>query len=265
MKRRFLSVFTLTLFLCSLSASLAFSATQTITVPAKLEKSKIAVVDCAYMGGYDMVLTNAEMLRTTTLDKAIADLRSGKANAIFYDKNVLEYVAAQNTDLMVLEDSYLSTNGYVFAITPSKPELKRYVDGKIEELRANGQLDNMKSYWFSYTGITSKMPEILINFNDDHGAIMYATAANNEPFAFIGNDTNVIGYEIELLQYVAQSQNLQPFVNHYQPSQLLPAVEDGKADMAGGFMANDPRLDNVLTSIPYFGGGMGIMVLKKAP
>lgn len=261
MKKQFFPIFTLTLFLCAISASLAFAAPYAVDIPKNLHQQKIIVVDSAYICGCDLVLPNAEMLRLNTMENAIADLRSGKAKAVIYDKNVLEYIAARNPDMMVLEDTFLS-KGYVFAITPSKPELKHYVDGKIEELRVNGQLDNMKKYWFSTTGLTSKMPEIIINLGNNHGAIMYGTAVNNEPFAFIGNDTDVIGYEIELLRYVAQAHQLQPFVNYFEPSQLLPAVESGKIDLAGGFVADDPRLANVITSVPYFGGGLGILVLK---
>ena len=263
MKKQILTICTLALFLCTFSAALAFSAPYSLEIPKNLHQKKIIVVDSVYIGGYDLTIANAEMLRFNTMENALADLRSGKAQAIIYDKKALEYIAAQNSDLMVLEDTFLA-QGMVFAITPTKPDLKTAVDAKIKALQTDGQLKDMQKYWFTTTAITGKEPVVLVNIGDDEGDsdIVYGTAANNEPFAFIGTDDKVMGLEIELLDYIAQSMNVQTFVDFYAPSQLLPAVESGKLDMAGGFIADDPRLANVLKSEPYFGGSLGILVLK---
>lgn len=262
MKRKFFSVLTLTLFACTLSFSFA-NAAEKIMVPAQVTHKRIMFVENAYVMPEDIMVENYEVFKINTLENAIADLRSGKAGAIIYDYNVLKYVAASNPDLEVLPDTYLN-KGLVFAINPSQPELKRVVDAKIDEMQSNGQLDGMRSYWFSETGMTSKMPEIIITPRTEGGnSLTYGTTAMNEPFAFIGNDTKPIGYEIELVMYVAQSLQTQMFVETMLPQQLLAAVESGKVDLAGGFMADSPRLQNVLVSKPYFGSGLGMMVLKK--
>lgn len=262
MKRKIFSILTLTLFACTLSFSFA-SAAEKIMVPAHVTDKRIIFVENAYVMPEDIMMDNVEILKINTMENAIADLRSGKAGAIIYDYNVLKYVAAKNPDLEVLPDTYFN-KGMVFAINSSQPELKRLVDAKIDEMTQNGQLEGMRSYWFSETGMTSPMPEIIITPRSEGGkSLTYGTSAMNEPFAFIGNDTKVIGYEVELAMYVAQSMQAQFFTETMMPQQLLAAVESGKVDMAGGFMADSPRLQNVLVSKPYFGSGLGMMVLKK--
>lgn len=262
MKRKFFSILTLTLFACTLSFSFAYAA-EKITIPAHVDK-KIIIVDNFYVIPDDIILENAEVFRINTLENAIADLRSGKAGAVIYDYNVLKYVAASNPDLDVLPDIYFK-DGLVFIIDPGEPELKRVVDAKIDEMTKNGQIDGMRSYWFSETGLTSKKPEVIINIREaaSDRSLTYGTFAVNEPFAFYGKDSEPMGYEIEMVEYFAQTLGIQLFVENMLPGQLLAAVEEGKIDMAGGFLANNPALKNVLVSKPYFGSGLGMMILKK--
>lgn len=263
MKRRFFSVLTLALFACTLSFSYAYSA-ETIIVPEQLMNKKVCIVDSTFIGPHDAVLLeNAEKMHLNTLENAIANLRSGKTDAIIYDTNVLNYIAARNPDLMVLPEKYFEKN-MVFAINPSVPELKGFVDAKIDEMQSNGQLEGMRSYWFSETGVASPMPEILITPKSEGSArLVYGTCGMNEPFAFKGVDGKIIGYDIEMVSFVAQSASLPLFIEVMPPLQLLNAVETGKVSMAGGFMEGSPLLTKALASKPYFKSSVSIMVLKK--
>lgn len=263
MKRRFFSVLTLALFTCAFSFSSAIAA-EKITVPVLLIDKKVCIVDSAFIGPHDAILLeNADKMHLNSLDNALANLRNGTSDAIIYDTNVLNYVAARNPDLQVLPETYFNKE-MVFIIDPAMPELKRFVDAKIDEMKANGQLENMRSYWFSPAGVINPMPEILITPRGEGSArIVYGTCILNEPFAFIGPDGRVSGYDIELVKYVAQSASLPLFIEIMPPLQLLSAVENGKISMAGGFMEGSPLLENVITSKPYFKSSVSIMVLKK--
>lgn len=264
MKRNFYRILVLTLFLCAIPFTYAFAA-EKLTMPAQLASKKVVIVEGTFLNNPDIIdVTSVEVLRQTDLQTAIADLRSGAAQAVIGDLSMLKYAAAANADLTVLSDTYFSGD-YVFAINASKPELKRLIDGKIDAMQANGQLSNMKSYWFTETGQAMGMPEInILPANDSDKDIVMGAFPLNEPFTFVdAKGKDIIGYDVELMSYVAQSASVPLFIEPVlQPSQLLPAVESGKLDVAGGFMANDPALKNVLVSKPYFSGGLGVLMLK---
>lgn len=267
MKRKLFSILTLTLFACTLSFSFAYAtdyADNSITMPDHVVNKKIIIVDAFYVIPDNIIVENGEVFKINTLDNAIKDLRSGNAGAVIYDYNVLKYVAASNPDLEVLPDIYFK-DGLVFIISKDEPVLKQLVDDKIDEMTKNGQLDGMRSYWFSETGLAGKKPEVLINIKEanDNRLFSYGTFAVNEPFAFYGNANEPMGYEIELVEYVAQSMGIKLDVQNMLPGQLLNAVQSGDLDMAGGFMATNPALKDVLVSKPYFGSGLGMMILKK--
>lgn len=198
----------------------------------------------------------------TVLDAALA-VKAGKADAAAYDEPILKNIAAKNDGLIVLPDM-LTVDNYGFAVQPESRDLKEAVDAVIMELKQNGGYAEMQTRWFPKKGNPAAMPAIALS--EEAGVLRLGTAAVTEPFSFVDGSQQVVGFDIELAQRVAQRQGKKLEVVNMEFGSLIPALISGKVDMiAACITITDERAKKVLFSAPYYTGGIAALVRDVKP
>lgn len=193
----------------------------------------------------------------TVLDAGMA-VKAGKTDAAAYDEPILRNIAAKNEGLTVLPD-LITVDNYGFAVQPDRRELKTAIDGVIADLRKNGTYRAMQERWLPRTGYPGAMPEI--SLRSTSGALKLGTAAITEPFSYLDESRNIVGFDIELASYVARQLGKELEIVNMDFAALIPALLDGTVDMiAACITITDERSRKVLFSEPYYTGGIAALV-----
>jgi len=193
----------------------------------------------------------------SVLDACIA-VRSGKADAAAYDEPILRNFAAKNPGMKVL-DGMITVDHYGFAVRQDEPALKAAMDEVLAELKANGKYDEMLARWFPESGAPAPMPAVTAT--GTNGTLRFGTAAITEPFSFVDGSREVVGLDIELAHYFANTLGKTLEVVNMDFGGMIPALASGRVDMIGACITITPeRAERVLFSEPYYTGGIAALV-----
>jgi polar amino acid transport system substrate-binding protein len=193
----------------------------------------------------------------TVLDSAMA-VKTGKADAAAYDEPILQNIAAKTGGLVVLSDM-ITVDNYAVAVSLNNQELKTAIDSVIADLKAKGTYALMKQRWFPKIGAPEAMPSFPTS--DSSGVLKLGTAAVTEPFSFVDGTQKVVGFDIELAQYVARKVGRKLEIVNMDFSAMIPALTSGKVDMIAACITVTPeRSQRVLFSEPYYTGGIAALV-----
>ena len=195
----------------------------------------------------------------SVLDAAMA-VKAGKAEAVAYDEPILRNISAKTGGLQIL-DEMITTDSYGFAVNKAKPELKQAIDQVIAQLRSDGTYADMHARWLPESGAPAPMPQFEASTNG--GVLRLGTAAVTEPFSFVAQGHEVVGFDIELAQHVARHLGKKLEVVNLEFGSLIPALMAGKVDMiAACITITEERARKVLFSEPYYKGGIAAMVKR---
>lgn len=193
----------------------------------------------------------------SVLDAALA-VKAGKAEAVAYDEPILRNIAARNEGLTVLSEM-LTHDQYGFGVQLENTDLKTSINEMLAEIRQNGEYAAMQQRWLPRTGAPAPMPEIPLT--GDKGVLRLGTAAVTEPFSFVDESQQVVGFDIEMARRVARKQGKTLEVVNMDFGGLIPALIAGKVDMiAACITITDERARKVLFSESYYTGGIAALV-----
>lgn len=98
---------------------------------------------------------------------------------------------------------------------------------------------------------------------EQRGALVVGTAGSMPPMNMTAKNGKIIGFEIDLARYLADSMNVNLKVQKMQFSELLPALKAGKIDMIfSGMTITVARNRDVAFVGPYFISGKAILTSK---
>ncbi len=195
----------------------------------------------------------------SALDACLA-VKEDEADAAAYDEPILRNIAAKNEGLTVLPDM-ITVDDYGFAVQLGNIDFKAAVDRVVTELKSNGTYDQMLDRWLPEVGVPAAMPEIALT--GEKGVLRFGTSAVTEPFSFLDEDGEVVGFDIELAMYVARELGMQIEVVNMDFGAMIPALTAGEVDMIGACITiTDERAKSVLFSAPYYKGGIAALVKK---
>src|SRR6056297_1347539 len=116
------------------------------------------------------------------------------------------------------------------------------------------------------TGGTVYIPDNSLEVIKDRGKLIVGTAPGYFPFEMINEENEVIGYDIEIANYLAESLGVELEIADYDWNGLTPALQTDKIDLLlSGMTITGARAANVDFSIPYFRTGQSLMVNKENP
>ena len=103
----------------------------------------------------------------------------------------------------------------------------------------------------------------VLNRIEQRGQLIVGTAGSMPPMNMTAKNGKVIGFEIDLARYLADSMDVNLKVETMPFSELLPALEAGKVDMImSGMTITVARNSDVAFVGPYFVSGKGILTKK---
>ena len=167
---------------------------------------------------------------------------------------------SQHSGLVVLPD-LITKDDYGFAVRLDQPELKISIDKVVTALKNTGKYDEMLARWLPEKGGPEGMPEIVLT--GEKGVLKFGTAAVTEPFSFLDENQQPIGFDIELAMAVAQELGMKLEVTLYDFGDMIPALAAGEVDMIGACITiTEERAREVLFSEPYYTGGIAALVAE---
>ncbi len=95
--------------------------------------------------------TDATLIEFATPDETIAAVRSGEADAVMADLSYLnDVVTDSNGELIVIGDGIFIGGGVAIGVRESDPELKEAFNAAIDQVKADGRLNEMLQRWLEF-------------------------------------------------------------------------------------------------------------------
>jgi polar amino acid transport system substrate-binding protein len=199
---------------------------------------------------------------------AYTSVSQGKVEYAIYDNVIAVQSIKQYPDLAYfnIPESYLAVpDGY--AANFSKQELIDEFNEYLKAANADGTIADMKRRWLSaeFDPITTELP--YFDLDDNTGELIrIACDATSEPYAYVGQNGIVMGFDVELLTRFAEATNRKLEFQNMSFSAILPTINSGKADMGvGAITINDERKEMVLFTDPvYYETAVAIYKIENA-
>ncbi len=195
----------------------------------------------------------------------VEDVRNGRIAGFTTDLSALTVMAYEkgNEGMEVIEvpaSFFLAPQG-TFA-SYDRPDLIEEFNAFLAVIKADGTLDQMKEHWFvGVPDLNEPMPQL--TYTGEKGVLNVATTGTIVPFDYFGENGELKGYSIELMNRFAAHAG---YIIKYYPMEfgaLIPAVLGGKADMAiSNISITEERKKSVLFSDSIFEDQLGIITLK---
>lgn len=117
--------------------------------------------------------------------------------------------------------------------------LKDRVNAVLEKMRASGELETLIRKWTTARDVSAVSFEKLDfrrDFTGRAGVFRFATPADREPISFVRPD-GIVGFDIEIARRLAYELDMTLELLTVPMGAIVPAMQSGKADMAGGGIA----------------------------
>ena len=98
------------------------------------------------------------------------------------------------------------------------------------------------------------------------GKLTIATSPDFPPFESLGENGEVFGIEIDILNLICAELGVELEINQMDFDSVLPGIESGKYDLgASGISVTPEREENTLFTVPYCMAAQAIVVMKDSP
>ena len=192
-------------------------------------------------------------------------LRLGKVDAVPLDTVVLRRWAANCPGEFKVVASF-ADNPYGYFFQKGSP-LRSRVNVVLAGMKSAGVLKRIVSKWCDTPDMGGIVPEPFPHRKDytgRKGRLRFVTTGDYEPGAFIRSG-ELVGFDIDIVKWIACELDMEFEAANVTVSALVPAVQSGKADMAGGCITiTAARAEVVDFSDCYLNDGFSLMVKNSA-
>jgi len=201
---------------------------------------------------------NAKFINYESIWDAAVDLKTGKIEVAAYDEPIMRSIALKNPGIRLLEEN-ITNDEYGFAVQLTNKSLKEQIDAVFDTLKASGLYAEIDHHWFPKAGENIIMPNF--SHTPKNGILKLGTAPVTEPFSYKDDKGNIIGFDIELAHYIAESLGKDLQIVEMQFGEMIPNLEKGTVDMIGACITiSEERAKRVLFSNTYYKGGIAAIV-----
>ena len=193
----------------------------------------------------------------TPVDAALA-VKSGKADAVVYDKSVLLNLAEKNPELTILDEP-IDKLEVAVAVAKKNAALLAQINVVLGELKQTGVLGQLRTKWVDskYTSAPQLPP---VTGAAEKGTLKMGTSAIIEPFSFVSNG-NLTGLDIELGRLIGDHLGKMIEIVDQPFDSLIPALQSGKIDFAlANFNVTEERRKLIAFSVPYLENDISALV-----
>lgn len=249
--------------LCLVLMIVLSACTNKLETINKLEDLNNKAIGITTGSEYDTIanknLENPKLSYYNTYSDQISALKSGKIDGFLTDEPLGKEILKNNDGLKILEEK-LTEDSYAFAINPKLKSLQSEVNGVLKKMKENGELARLEDKWMGNDESKKKLDTY--NYKVTKGTLKFGTVSGSAPFAYVKNN-KVVGYDIDVVRYIAKELGYKLDVIEMQFDGLLPAIVSGKVDMAGcSIIVTEERKKSVLFSDPDYTGGIVIVTRK---
>lgn len=191
---------------------------------------------------------------------AVQSLKQGKVDAVMIDSEPAEVFVEKNDDIEILDEAY-NDEEYAIAMNLDNTDLQAKINSALKELKDDGTLDNIKSYYSGEENVTQYTSPA--NIDRSNGTIVMATNAEFPPYESKDGD-NVVGLDVDMMQAVCDKLGYELKIDDMAFDSIISAVQSGKADVGVAGMSVTPdREKNVLFSDSYTTSHQVVIVRKS--
>lgn len=188
--------------------------------------------------GYDDILGPIEALKTKRVDAVVTVYPNA------------QYALNNNPDLTLMPNA-LARRGLSFVVANGNTALRDSINRVILEMKADGTMDNIAARWMKPGKPLQEVPEIE-NVESDR-VLRVGMSATYPPFAFIGANGRIIGYEAEMAQNMAKRMGMRVELSNIKFSGMISALQAGTVDVIASLQSpTDKPRHHVEFSEPYY-------------
>ena len=209
------------------------------------------------------LLPDSEIAYFNTRADIVNALLSGRIEAFALDGPAAEQMLKENESLAIVPE-YMEdfTFAYVFPKTDAGQALCSRFSEFLHGITADGTLEEIKAKWFGDDDSLKTIADYR-NFPAPNGVLQMATESEYEPFTYL-KDMEVTGYDVDIAVRFCEAYGYGLAISDMRFDSILPAVQTGKADFAGGGISiTEERKESVLFSEPNYAGGTVLVVRKE--
>ena len=174
----------------------------------------------------------------STTDEAMA-LSQGKIDFYFDMPQSFALLSEEYPELMAVPGLSvpIGSIGFCFAKTARGQELQQEMNEFLETIRESGELEEIRSYWFS----AGDKENVTIPTEGENGTVRLVETAHTAPFGYIQNG-GLAGYEPDLVARFCESYGYALSYVITNTEGALAEIQSGKSDIgASTFIATDER------------------------
>lgn len=192
------------------------------------------------------------LVRQPTLSDLIASLHKGRIDAILYDEVSLPDTLLHRNGIKM---AFRTETSYpcAFACTKSNLDLVNKFNEFLAKLKSSGELKEITDKWMNATDYANvEMPDIQKDSLIGEPLIV-GTSYTTAPISFmIGDEWH--GFEIEILNRFGEYIGRPVQYRLFDFAAIVPALQSGKIDMAGGvlFVTEERQKVLALTDVYYY-------------
>ena len=192
---------------------------------------------CSYDEAIQKRFPNATLPSFATYSDCIIALKSGRIDAYVTDEPLVRAQINESGGLTYFPE-LLTHESYAFMIGKDNVALQQEMNEALSDLQKEGVLDALKQEWIE--GVGTKSVDRSPDADTSRGTLTVVTSSDAEPFTYIKNE-EYAGYEIELMVKIAERLGYDVEFQTADFNALMPAVQDGKADVATGCITVTPE------------------------
>lgn len=163
---------------------------------------------------------------------AIEAIRLGKVDVMPIDTVVgRRWVKERPNDIRILLT--FANNPYGYVLQKGSPLVGK-VNAVLRKLKKSGEIDRIINKWCDAPDLgTVEFEPPRRKSGGAAGRLRFVTSGDFEPGAFFRNG-ELVGFDIDILRRIAEELDMQLEIVNVAMTALVPAVQNGKADIGGG-------------------------------
>ena len=196
--------------------------------------------------------------------EAFEDVRRGRVDGFIWDLSAARVVVEldENKDLECVEVPIEFFFAPLGAFAKDQGIVDKF-NAFLAGLKADGTLAKMQDRWLeNVPDLETPMPDIPLT--GEKGVLKIATCGTEIPFSYVGNNSEIKGYSIELARRFAAYLGMDMELIDMDFSGLIPYINSGKADFGiANVSITEERKKSVLFTDSIYDDHLGIVALKQ--
>ena len=236
MRRRWLKGILLVCALLLLLTGCSNSKNDQITSGDQVNQSSFklgVIVGSASNFAAEKQFPEADLQLFSTVPDAVAAVKAGKIDGFFFDTHMMSIYSESDNEITTIDETYTCT-GASFGLSKEKRQLRDDINGVLASMREDGTIDEVYERWFGDGD--HEMPELTAPENPTDTLTVLVDGIN-EPFNYLVEDGECVGYDIELAQRIAYALNMDFDVRVMNFDAMIPTVAASDENLIISFIS----------------------------